>query len=96
MESDEIPINAIIEDEGLMVYPKFDEPLLTSKKFPLQYEYIDVFIDLILREADYNSEKIGFISSVDEMKYFLCLTLSKYDEYNTNKIIKAVEDNENN
>jgi hypothetical protein len=95
MENNEIPINAVIEDEGLMIYPKFNEPLDTSEKFPLQYEYIDVFIDLILREADYNSDKIGFISSVDEMKYFWCLTLSKYDECNTNKIIKVIEDNEN-
>jgi hypothetical protein len=95
MENNEIPINAIIEDEGLIIYPKFSEPLETSKKFPLQYEYIDIFIDLILKEADYNSDKIGFICKVLEMKHFLCLVLNKYDEYNTNKIIKAVEENEN-
>ncbi len=96
METEEILIKTLIEDEGLIIYPKFNEPLLTSEKFPLQYEYIDIFIDLILREADYNSDKIGFISSVEEMKHFLCLTLSKYDEYNIKKVIEAVEDNENN
>jgi hypothetical protein len=95
MKNNEIPINAVIEDEGLIIYPKFSEPLNTSEKFPLQYEYIDVFIDLILREADYNSDNIGFISSVEEMKYFLCLIMNKYDEYNTNKIIKVIEENEN-
>jgi hypothetical protein len=95
MKNNEIPINAVIEEEGLMIYPKFNEPLDTSEKFPVQYEYINVFIDLILREADYNSDKIGFISSVEEMKHFLCLTISNYDEYNTDKIIKAIEANEN-
>ena len=96
METEKILIKTLIEDEGLIIYPKFNEPLLTSEKFPLQYEYIDVFIDLILKDTKYSLDKIGFISSVEEMKHFLCLTLSKYDEYNTNKIIKVIEDNENN
>lgn len=95
METEEILIKTLIEDEGLIIYPKFNEPLETETKYPVPFQYIDIFIDLILKESKSSSDKIGFISSVAEMKHFICYIVSKYDEYNLDKAIESVGGNSN-
>ena len=81
MNNENIQIDTNVEDDVLMIYSKFKTPYQTKNEYPVQYEYINQFIDLVIMTTNQCTEKIGFISDIEGMKHFLSFVLSSYDDY---------------
>ena len=84
MENEDILLDPKLDDDVLMIHAHFNTPYNTETKFPLQYHYINQFIDLLLARIDIKSDKFGIVSDVDGMKHFLSFLISEYDEYQMN------------
>ena len=81
-------IDTNFEDDVLMIYSQFKNPYQTEIQYPVQYHYVNQFIDFVLKTTNQSAEKIGFVSDIEGMKHFLSFLLSSYDDF---IIVKTME-----
>ena len=96
MKETEILITPNLEDDGIIFTPQFIQPLDSEIKYPIQYQYISVFTDLLLKKTDTSPNKIGFVCDVPMMKHFLSFILYSYDSFIIKKIIESDDSEEDN